>query len=151
MNQGKQSAAIAEPMLIHTHSSHSHNKADKQAENLNTMLDSLKQQLLADKLKLRKTRSLLLTKRQLLLSTHTLLVTEFHGVFSDTNEQQVKRRRRRHARPFGLVPLLGETVEDVTAPAEQHRIAAIEVKASAWYSKDDDIYWVRAHVHNTLK
>lgn len=131
---------------------------DKQVENLNILLDSLTQQLLSEKLKLRKTRSLLLSKRQLLQSTHRLLETEFQGAFSDFNEVQAKgNRRRRYARPFGMVPLLDETSEQgvteevVTSPVEQENVAAIQVTANAWHSKDDDDYWVRAHVHNPLK
>ncbi|KAH8549898.1 hypothetical protein BGW37DRAFT_102012 [Umbelopsis sp. PMI_123] len=121
---------------------------DTKIQNLSIMLDSLKDQLLAEKLKLRKTQTLLLSKRRLLQSSHTLLETEFQGVFTDNHN---KRRRRRHARPYGLVPLLEPFTQEIVRPYEHASQENVQATVTVWYSNDDDVIWVRAHVRNTLK
>lgn len=120
---------------------------DNKIQNLNMMLDSLQQQLVSEKLKLRKTQKLMVSKRQLVQSSHALLEREFQGVFTDTS---TKRRRWRPGRPFGLVPLL-ETSAPEEVAAVEHGQDDAQVTVSAWHSLGDDVIWVRARVRNTLK
>lgn len=111
------------------------------------MLNSLQQQLVSEKLKLRKTQKLMVSKRQLVQSSHALLEREFHGVFTDT---PIKRRKWTPGRPFGLVPLLETSAPDEVAAIE-HGHEDVQVTVSAWHSLGDDVIWVRARVRNTLK
>jgi hypothetical protein len=120
---------------------------DNKIQNLNIMLNSLQQQLISEKLKLRKTQKLLTSKRQLLQSSHTLLEREFQGVFTDG---PIKHRRWRPGRPFGLVSLLGTSAPEEVAAVE-HGQQNAQVTVTAWHSLDDDVIWVRARVRNTLK
>ncbi|KAI8576814.1 hypothetical protein K450DRAFT_255106 [Umbelopsis ramanniana AG] len=121
---------------------------DNKIQNLNIMLNSLQQQLVSEKLKLRKTQTLLTSKRQLVQSSHALLERDFQGVFTDG---AIKRRRWKPGRrPFGLVSLLETSAPDEVAAVE-HSQESAQVTLTAWHSVNDDVIWVRARVRNTLK
>ncbi|KAG2173562.1 hypothetical protein INT44_007153 [Umbelopsis vinacea] len=146
MDQGN--VETTSPHHHHRHGSHRSLPVDKKIQNLNTMLNSLQQQLVSEKLQLRKTQTLLTSKRQLVQSSHALLERDFQGVFTDG---PIKHRRRTiPGRPLGLVSLLEPSApEDVAAM--EHGQETPQVTVTAWHSLNDDVIWVQAHVRNTLK
>jgi hypothetical protein len=120
---------------------------NRKLDNLNNILNTLKSQLAQHKLNVRKKRALIASKRDVVKSTHMVLQKDFQNAFG--GHKHLKRKYgSANMRPFGLVPLLDTLDTQVMPPCDPYQ--SIQVQAEAWYRQEDGVYWVRAHVRNTL-